>query len=241
MYIGEKLENDTKKEYIEKGYDWNKVLLYSNLAGIFIGLVSVISIFISSTPITLNTYFIVFATTITAYVAIQSIMTDLKILLINRKVLRIAYISIYIISIINITTNEFYKYYWTSLLMFTGLLLFLFIFSSVGASDVRLLAVGIPYAVSIGGFTAIFLLIITLALLAITMTIKRLLYVKEQLPKYKERFPDMLEEIGEFQFMLITRKTVMTELNTSEEHAMPVGPFMIMPFLVYLIIYPFII
>lgn len=238
MFIGEKLENDTKKEYMAKGFNWDKVLLYSNLAGVLSGLVSFAIIHFSSIPITLNTYFLVFATTITAYVTMQSILTDFKILLINRKILRIAYVSIYIISIINVLTNESYRYNWSGLLLFTGLLIFMFIFSSIGSSDVRLLAVGIPYAVSINGYTGIFLLIVTLLLVAAGMYIKRLIYIKKQLPDYKEKYPDMLKEMGELKFLVFIGKIIMRELNTDEKHAVPVGPFMIMPFLVYLMIYP---
>ena len=239
MFLGEKMENDTKKEYITKGYDWNKVILYSNLAGLLSGLLSTIVIISSKKPIVLNTYFIVFATTLTAYVTVQSAMTDLKILLINRKVLRVAYISIYIISIINILTSEIYKYNWIGLLMFTGLLLFIFIFSSIGASDVRLLATGLPYAISIGGYAAIMLLIITLLLVAIGMYIKRFFYIIKELPNYAKRYPEMLEEVGKLKFNIISIKTMTVELNTQEKHAVPVGPFMIMPFLIYLIAYPF--
>lgn len=239
MFKGEQMENDTKIEYIEKGYDWNKVLLYSNLAGLLSGLLSTMVIISSETPIVLNSYFMVFATTITAYVTVQSIMTDFKILLINRKLLRVAYTSIYIISIINIITSDIYRYNWSGLLMFTGLLVIIFAFSSIGASDVRLLATGIPYAISIGGYTAIVLLIITLVLVAIGMYIKRGIYIIKQLPSYAEKYPDMVKDLGKVQFNIISAKTIRMELNTNEEHAEPVGPFMIMPFLVYLIAYPF--
>ena len=239
MFLGERMENDTKKEYIQKGYDWNKVLLYSNLAGLLSGLLSTIVVISSKAPIVLNTYFMIFATTITAYVTVQSVMTDFKILLINRKLLRVAYSSIYLISIINIVTSDIYRYNWSGLLMFTVLLIFIFIFSSIGASDVRLLATGIPYAISIGGYTAIVLLIITLILVAIGMYIKRGIYIIKELPNYAKKYPDMKRDLGKVKFNIISAKTIRMELNTDEKHAVPVGPFMIMPFLAYLIVYPF--
>lgn len=239
MFFGEQMENDTKKEYIDKGYDWNKVLLYSNFTGLISGILSTLVVISSKTPIVLNTYFMIFATTITAYITTQSVMTDFKILLINRNILRVSYLSIYVVSIINIATSDIYKYNWSGLLMFTGLLVFIFIFSSIGASDVRLLATGIPYAISIGGYTAIVLLIITLILVAIGMYIKRGIYILKELPNYAKRYPDMVKDLGKVKFNIISAKTISMELNTNEDHAVPVGPFMIMPFLVYLIAYPF--
>lgn len=239
MFIGEQFENETKEEYIKKGYDWNKVIIYSNLAAILSGLVSSIAIWNSKTPINYITYFLVFATSVTAYVSIQSLMTDLRILLINRKILRVAYISIYVISIINIILSDIYRYNWTGLLLFTILLILIFITSSIGASDVRLLAVGIPFAISIEGYTAILLLIISLLLVALGMFIKRAIYVIKETPKRREQYPEMLEELGTKQFDKISRRAIAMELRTSEEHAVPVGPFMIMPFLAYLLAYPF--
>lgn len=238
LWLGEKLPNQTKDKYIKDGYSWNKVIIYSNLAALVGGLTSTITIITTNMTGTLNPVFLPFATAITAYITVQSVMTDLKTLLINRNILRVAYVSMYIISVYNVTTNDLFKINMMALVTFTAALIFIFIFSSIGASDVRAIAVALPYVISVGGYIAIQMLIATLFVVAVVMFIKRQSSVKKELKTYRNKYPDMYKELGEKQFNRISRKTIRGEFNNSEEHAMPVGPFMIMPFLIFLIAYP---
>ena len=242
LLLGEKLlPNETKEVYKEKSYDWNKVIIYSSIAGLAGGLLSTLVIIKTGMPSELNPFLLPFATTITAYITTQSLMTDLKVLLINRFILRVAYISMYLISIYNIATNQFFSQNMLALVIFTIALVIIFIFVPIGASDVRALAVALPYTISIGGYLGIQMLIFTLFVVAFFMYLHRRKKINKELKVFKVNHKDMYEEMGEKAFNRAARKTIKHQFDTSEEHAVPVGPFMIMPFLVFLIIYPIII
>ena len=239
LFLGERLlPNETKKVYTDKGYDWNKVIIYSNLMAILAGALSTFVILKTNMPSELNSFLLPFATTITTYITIQSIMTDLKVLLINRYILRVAYISMYAISIYNIATNDLFKYNLMALVVFTVALVIIFIFVPIGASDVRALAVALPYTISIGGYLGIQMLIGTLVLVALFMHIHRTIKINKELEVYKVKHSSMYKEMGEKDFKRAARRTIKHEFDNSDEHAVPVGPFMIMPFLIFLIIYP---
>ena len=236
LALGEQLPNETKKEYVKQGYSWRKVLLYSNISAIIGGLLSTATITLTKMPSDFNPQLLPFATTITAYITTQSLMTDLKTFLINRNILRVAYLSMYVISIYNVFTNEMFAYNKTALLLFTVLLVLLFIFSSIGASDVRAIAVALPFVISMGGYTAILMFVITLLVIALYMTIKKHLRERrEKSKKHKEVNYNVLDKI---EGLLIRSKTLGKSNNQSEEHPMAVGPFMVMPFLAFLLVYP---
>lgn len=239
LLLGEKmLPNETKKVYIEKGYDWNRVLIYSTVAGLVSGILSSVLIVVNSLPMELNPFFLPFATSVTAYITVQSLITDIRTLLINRYILRVAYISMYIISLYNVLTNELFKQNLLALIIFTTVLLLIFIFSSLGASDVRAIAVALPYVVSIGGYLGIEMLIATLLCVSLFMAIHRRIKSNRELKKYKITHKKMYEEMGEKEFNRVARKTIKWHFDNSDEHAVPVGPYMIMPFLIFLFIYP---
>lgn len=239
LSFGERLQNETKITYIEKGYNWSKVMLYSNLAGIIAGLLSTLTIFYYDMPKELNPYLIPFATTITAYITIQSLLTDLKILLINRNILRVSYIAMYIISLYNVLTNEIFRSNLSALILFTIVLLLLFVISPIGPSDIRAIAVALPFVISIGGYLAIQLFIVTLLAVSLGMELNRRRLINYEIEHvFKKRYEEMYKEVGEKEFKRISRKTLREEFNVSESHATPVGPFMIIPFLIYLLIYP---
>ena len=241
LLLGEKIfPNETKIAYEEKGYDWNKVIIYSSISAIIGGILSTIIILKTGMPRKLNPFLLPFAMSVTTYITVQSLMTDLRIKLINRFVLRIAHISMYFISIYNIATNELFNQNLLALVAFTTALIIIFLFVPIGASDVRALAVVLPYTISIGGYLAIRMLIVTLIVVALFMYIHRRKKINEELKVYKIKHKDMYESMGEKEFNKVSRKTIKHYFDTSEEHAIPVGPFMIMPFLIFLIIYPII-
>ena len=64
LFLGELLKNETKEEYVKKGYNWNKVLFFSNLFAILLGRFSAYFIMDSNKLEELNLYLIPFATTI---------------------------------------------------------------------------------------------------------------------------------------------------------------------------------
>ena len=239
MFMGELIPNETKKVYIEKGLSWKKVILYSNLSGLFAGLISIVSISITKMPDTMFPPLLVIAVTITSYITTQSVMTDMKTHLINRNILRVAYLTMYLIGIFNIVANEELRANWLPLLFFTVVLIIIFIFIPIGPSDVRAIAVGVPYVLSIGGFIAIQLLIVSLLFVAIAMTYKRMKLLKPKVEEMKLSQVEIYEEMGEKDFNKAAKKVAWKTFNESEEYAMPVGPFMIIPFLIYLTIYPF--
>lgn len=238
LYLGELLPNQTKETYVEQGHDWSKVLLYSNIAGILGGLLSTLVILITKMPASLNPQFLPFATAVTAYITVQSMMTDVKTLLINRNILRVAYLSMYAIALYNVTTNPLFLYNDIGLLLFTIVLVLLFFFSSIGASDVRAIAVALPFSVSIGGYVGIRLLILSLVVVTVYMVVSRHNAKKDMLEEFKTKYSDMYEELGEKDFKKISSKTINKEFKTDDKHAVAVGPFMIVPFLVYFLLFP---
>lgn len=239
LLLGEQIKpNETKIAYEKQGYNWNTVLLISIIAGALGGVLSAWLAYSNNMPAELNPHFFPFVTGITAYVTAQSLLTDTRTLLINRKLLRVAYISTYAVSAYNVITNELLNLNWTAFVLFTLLLLIIFIFVPIGPSDVRMMAVAMPYTVSIGGYSAILLLIITLFMVAIGMLIQRMVKMKKEIEKYREKHIELRERLSKRDFDKSARKVIKHEFNTSEEHAVAVGPYMILPFLIYLIIYP---
>lgn len=239
MFFGEKLPNQTKSTYIEKGYDWNKALIQSNIAGILAGLVSFGILQYTDMPAELNPGFIPFATTITAYITMQSVITDLRILVINRNILRVAYGSMFIASLFNVFLVDAYKMNKLPLFIFVATLFALFVFSPIGPSDIRAIAVALPYTISMGGYLGVYLLIFSLLTVSLGMELHRQKLIRAQLDTMKATHAELYAEVGEKEFRRISRQVLRDEFNRSDQHATPVGPFMIIPFLIFFIIYPF--
>lgn len=236
--VGETLKNDTKNTYKAKGYSWRNVVLFSNLAGLIGGLLVLIVTEQSNISAELNPASTVFAGTVFAYILIQSFMTDLRILLINRKILRVAYITMYILALYNIFTVEAYKVNWLALVVYTFVLFGLFLFSSIGASDVRAMAVCIPFSVSIGGYTGIKLLVIGLLIIALAMLARNFLRDRKKMIEFKKENAKHYKEMNKPMFFIMARNYAQKDL-TPEQRAMPVGPYMIIPFMIYIVAFPF--
>lgn len=243
MNLGELLPNETKKVYIEKGYSWQRVLFFSNIAALIGGILSLITIKQANLTINVGQAFIPLATTIISYVTIQSLMTDFRVLLINRNILRIAYVSMYILTIYNLTTNDLFKHNTFMVIVFTFILFLIFLFSSIGASDVRAMMVSMPYISSIGGYIAIYMFVIVLIMISLYMFIKRKIYVNKEMKKIfeKSQFTGFKDKLYEIMSKKEIEKSIIKEYNKTDKAATPVGPFMLAPFLLFLIIYPLII
>lgn len=239
LLLGENIKpNDTKVEYVKRGYNWNNVLIVSSVSGLAMGLVSAWLTFQADLPPELNPYFLPFVTSIVGYITAQSILTDFKILLINRNILRVAYVLSYIVALLNIVTSEWLRPNWLTLSVFTITLIVLFFIAPIGASDIRMMAVGIPYSISINGMDGIFLLAITLIIVAAGMAIHRLKKGVKEYKKYKANNKELYEDSDKFIFVMSFYKVIKNEFDTKEEHAVAVGPYMLLPFLIYFIIYP---
>lgn len=238
LAFGETLKNETKDEYVERGYSWSKVLIYSNLFAIIGGISSIWVINYTGLGKEWNPSLIVFGSTISSYITLQSFMTDLRILKINRKILRVSYLTMYGLSLYNVITVEEFRQNWIALLVFTLLLIGIFIFSSIGASDVRAIAVGMPFVISMGGFTGIQMFTVTLLLVALGMGIRNVIRDRARMKKFKADNIESYNKMNKLAFYELARKMIRQE-KTEAELATPVGPYMITPFLIYLIIFPF--
>lgn len=239
LLLGEQLKpNETKITYQEKGYNWNNVLIFSFVFGLIGGLLSTWGVLVNDVPGSLNPFLLPFVISITSYITAQSFLTDLRTLLINRKILRVAYISTYIVSLYNVLSNEMFRPNLYPLALFTLFLIVIFLFIPVGPSDVRMMAVAMPYTISIGGYDGILLLVLSLGLVAIGMTIHRNKKVKKELEVYKVTQAKLYKEFSKKDFNRTAKKVIRQEFNTSEEHAVAVGPYMLLPFLIYLLAYP---
>lgn len=242
LNLGELLPNETKEAYIKKGYNWNNVIICSNLAAVLGGLISFLLISKANLDKNLGQNIVPFATTIVAYITIQSFMTDLRILLINRNILRVGYLSMYVLTIYNIFTIEEFRANLYIVLGFTILLILIFILSSIGASDVRAMAVSIPYALSLNGYIALYMFIATLLLIALYMYIKRWIYIKRKTNAIikKQKFTGIKNKMYEMMSMQHIKKDFVKEYNKTNKGE-PVGPFMLAPFLFFLLAYPILI
>ena len=238
LAIGEMFENETKDEYVKRGYNWSKVIIYSNLSAIIAGVVSIVIVKYTGLSSEWNPILLPFATTISAYVTVQSFMTDLRVLLINRKMLRAAYLSMYAISVYNIVTSELFRVNWIALTGFTVLLVLIFIFSSIGASDVRAIAVALPYVISIGGYNAILMFVATLLFVALAMGVRNVLRDRKRMSKFKQDNMEVYNKMNKVLFYKFARDLIKKE-KTPEETATAVGPYMITPFLIFLFLFPF--
>lgn len=235
---GELLKNETKKVYVDNGYSWSKVIFYSNFLAIIMAFIMILILEYTNLSKDYNPYLLPFAVTMTAYITVQSFMTDLKVFMINRQILRVAYVSMYIISIYNVIENNLFKNNWIALALFTGVLILIFIFSSIGASDVRAMAVALPFVISIGGYDAIVMFLITLLLVSLGMGIRNVIRDKKKMKELKENNLELYGEMSKVEFYMIARQVIRTQ-KTIEEMQMAVGPYMISPFLIFLFIYPF--
>lgn len=238
--LGERLKNETKEVYVSEGHSWSKVILLSNLFAIIGGILIIVILEYTNLPKEFAPELLPFAVTITTYITAQSFMTDLKILMINRNILRVAYISMYVISLYNVIANETFKHNWVALLLFTLLLVFIFIFSSIGASDVRAMAVALPYVLSIGGYGAIGLFIISLLFVAAMMSLRNILRDRERMKKFKQDNMDTYNGMNKLVFYHLAKKLIREE-KSDVETGTAVGPYMISPFLIFLFVYPFLI
>lgn len=235
---GELLKNETKKVYVDNGYSWSKVIFYSNFLAIIMAFIMILILEYTNLSKDYNPYLLPFAVTMTAYITVQSFMTDLKVFMINRQILRVSYVSMYIISIYNVIENNLFKSNWIALALFTGVLILIFIFSSIGASDVRAMAVALPFVISIGGYDAIVMFLITLLLVSLGMGIRNIIRDKKKMKELKENNLELYGEMSKVEFYMIARQVIRTQ-KTIEEMQMAVGPYMISPFLIFLFIYPF--
>lgn len=238
LYFGEKLKNETKVEYISKGYSWSKVIIYSNCISLAIGLIVSFSLEFTKIPLELNPYFIPFAATISTYVLVQSFFTDFRILKINRNILRVGYTAMYLLAMYNVFTNELFSLNKVGLLIFTGVIVFMFIFSPIGASDVRMIAVAMPFVVSIGGLSAVVLFAFSLVLVGIGMEIKNRIQDNQAWKDLKAADPETYKKTNKVTWYIVARKIIKNQ-KTKEQLATPVGPFMILTFVLYFIAYPF--
>lgn len=241
MNLGELLPNETKKVYIDKGYSWNNVLIYSNLAAVIGGSLSLFMILRAELSMDIGQASVPFAATIISYITIQSLMTDIRTLLINRNILRVAYVSMYILTIYNLIAYDTFKVNTYMVAVFTVVLLLIFLFSSIGASDVRAMMVAIPYASSIGGYIAIYMLLVSLLVIALFLYIKRQIYVRKELRKIvpKTEFTGLRNKMYEVMSMRHIKKDLVKEYNKVDEHGIPVGPFLLAPFMLFSIMFPF--
>lgn len=256
LALGEKLPNETKATYIKEGYDWNRVLIFSNVAAFIFGAISILLLKKYNVPDFYNPELMPAAVAITFYIVVQSFMTDMRTFLINRNILRVSYLIMYVASIYNVLSSEELHYNWMGLAIFTVLLIILFIFSSIGASDIRAMAVALPYTISIGGYDTILIFAGVLFALAIFMLARNWWFMRGDYQVYKEankefyrNLPplnmlksnpsDLLKNAGErVMLYFLAKKSINDEYKASEKGKLAVGPFMILPFAIYILIAP---
>lgn len=234
--VGETLKNETKTKYIEAGYSWRNVIISSNVAGFLGGVLLLVISHYGN--VTMNSFVYVFSGTVFSYILVQSFMTDLRILLINRNILRVAYISMYLLGLYNIFSGEQFRSNLFAFVTFTILIFILFMFSSIGASDIRAIAVCMPFTISIGGYEGVRLFVFGLLAIALFMSIRNYIRYRPKIKEFKEENKDHYKKMNKILFYYLA-KNHARESFTMRQRAMPVGPYMIIPFFIYLAIFPF--
>lgn len=154
--------------------------------------------------------------------------------------MRVSYILLYAIAIYNVFSNESMAANMSGVFIFTGVLIFIFFLSPIGASDVRMMAIPIPYVISIGGFQAIIIFNFSLIFLAIGIEIKDRIKDNERWVAIKNENIEAYKSMNVFLRYKIMRKLVRAE-KTKQQMATPVGPFMITPFILYYFLIPFLV
>lgn len=256
LALGERLPNETKVAYIKEGYDWNNVIIFSNVAAFIFGALSVFLINKYNVPDFYNPVLIPAAVAITFYIVVQSFMTDLRTYLINRNILRVSYLIMYIASIYNVLSSEELYYNWMGIAIFTVLLIILFIFSSIGASDIRAMAIALPYTISIGGYDTILIFAGVLFALAVFMLTRNWWLMRGDYQKYKEANKEFYSNLPSLKISenspselssnisqrvmlyFLAKRSIKDDYKDSERGKLAVGPFMILPFAIYILITP---
>ena len=146
----------------------------------------------------------------------------------------------YIIAIYNIFSNETMSANMSGVFIFTGVLILIFFLSPIGSSDVRMMAIPIPYVISIGGFQALIIFNFSLLFLALGMEVKDRIKDNERWVAIKNENIEAYKSMNIFLRYKIMRQLVRAE-KTKKQMATPVGPFMITPFILYYFLIPFLV
>lgn len=141
---------------------WQNLSILSVIFGIFLGTFSYYGM-VASENENEAYYFAIYAA-ILGYSAIMSIYTDFALLKVDRYMLRLGYFFVFILSAIYTAMNYFGILRGaniTELALIYATLFALFIFSPIGASDVRALAIILPFPFLVGNMMGLALFIVT--------------------------------------------------------------------------------
>lgn len=176
LSMSEGMNYRVRDNYEDKfGVDsWRPVYINSLIIGAMSGVITVIGSNILSTgQITL--YLANFGT-IVGYIGMQSIYTDLSIKQVDRWVLRIGYLDVFVITLIYMFSMFSGNALRAASMPIIGLyfgLAIIFLFNAIGSSDVRTFAIILPFMLVVNIPVGIISFIIVIAIAAIAMFIKK--------------------------------------------------------------------
>lgn len=185
MLLSEIFNTDTKNSYEEKygKGSWKNVLIGSIFFGVVSGYLSGLGAGFSADKY-LMLYLANFGT-IVGYVSYQSIITDPALHKVDRYMLRIGYIDSLFLTILYLFkmygNGEALLAFSIPIILIYVVLIVMFIFSSIGPSDVRAIAVFLPFIAAVNLSLSLFSLLIVTVITMIFMTYKK---HKEHNPKY---------------------------------------------------------
>lgn len=184
MLLSEALNKDTKNAYEnEFGIgSWRSVPIYSSIAGLCGGILAATGGYIWGEGY-LFLYLANFGSVL-GYISMQSIITDFPIHRVDRYMLRIGYIDTLFLTFIYLTTtyhNEALTLFALPVITTYFALYLIFIFSSIGASDVRAMIVFLPFFVAVHMSIALLSFLAVGAIIAVIMTVTK---IKNKNPKY---------------------------------------------------------
>lgn len=233
LLVTEKLSvNNTRAEYIKEGHSWRNVLLISSIVGFISGVIT------SSIAQNLSTDgslagIAIAMSTVSGFVTAQAIMTDIKVLMINRHLLR--FMMGFNITSTAILKNSGIEGYMSAFLLTLVMSVIITLFvSGIGASDGRAMMATLPTMSYLFGDYAIGLLMISFIIAAIYLYIEKRKDRKMLYDKYKDE--NMVEGLSEEAF-----KKAVAEVSNTDSFGRPMGPFILAPFHVAFVILPILI
>lgn len=184
MLLSETMNNDTKN-YYEKEFgigSWRNIPFYSSVAGILGGILAAIGGYIWGEGYLF--FYLANFGTVLGYISMQSVITDFPIHKVDRYMLRIGYIDTFFLTFIYLfTTYQGQSFSFFSIPVITTYfaLYLIFIFSNIGASDVRAIIVFLPFFVAVHMMIALLSFLAVGFIIAVIMTFAK---IKRKNPKY---------------------------------------------------------
>lgn len=177
MLFSEVLNKGTRGTYEEKfGFgSWKNVPFYSALAGLLSGILAATGGYVWGE----GYLFLYLANlgTVIGYISMQSIITDFPIHKVDRYMLRIGYIDTFFLTFIYLFTTyqgAAFNLFATPVMTTYIALFLIFMYSNIGASDIRAVVMFLPFFVAVHMTVALLSFLVVGIMIAVIMSITKI-------------------------------------------------------------------